>query len=110
MVEHIKQRHSSEAETEAYTNFILDNAPKKLKPIMEFNYKSLIQTVKPFVNAGLIQEDQFHPGFLCYGVPVGSDDYVVKMLDHIIKWMSWRRRRRRLDQCWRIQDIVCGPC
>ena len=34
-----------------------------------------------FVNAGLM-EDQFYPGFLCYGVPVGSDDYVVKMLDH----------------------------
>ena len=40
------------------------------------------QAPEGFVNAGLIQEDQFHPGFLCYGVPVGSDDYVVKMLDH----------------------------
>ena len=40
------------------------------------------QAPEGFVNAGLVQEDQFHPGFLCYGVPVGSDDYVVKMLDH----------------------------
>ena len=34
-----------------------------------------------FVNARLMQEDIFHPGFLCYGVPVGSDDYVLKMVD-----------------------------
>ena len=40
------------------------------------------QAPEGFVNAGLVQEDQFHPDFLCYGVPVGSDDYVVKMLDH----------------------------
>ena len=34
-----------------------------------------------FVNAGLKRENHFHPGFLCYGVPMGSDEYVVSMLD-----------------------------
>ena len=45
LVEHVKKHHISEADTETYANFILDNAPKKLKPIMEFNYKSIIQTI-----------------------------------------------------------------
>ena len=34
-----------------------------------------------FVNAGTMVQDQFQPGFLCYGVPVGTDEYVLNMLD-----------------------------
>ena len=34
-----------------------------------------------FVSAGLKKENHFYPGFLCYGVPMGSDQYVVSMLD-----------------------------
>ena len=45
LVEHVKRQHISEADTETYTNFILDNDPKKLKPIMEFNYKSVTKTI-----------------------------------------------------------------
>ena len=45
LVEHVKRQHLSEADTETYTNFILDNNPKKLKPILEFNYKSVTKTI-----------------------------------------------------------------
>ena len=31
--------------------------------------------------AGCLVNNSFHPGFLCYGVPVGSDAYVRHMLD-----------------------------
>ena len=33
-----------------------------------------------FVNAGTVVQDQFQPGFLCYGVPIGTDEYVLNML------------------------------
>ena len=32
------------------------------------------------VLAGKEVEGEFHPGFICYGVPVGSDRYVRYML------------------------------
>ena len=38
-----------------------------------------------FVNAGLEVQEQFQPGFLCYGVPIGTETYVTSMLDTKIK-------------------------
>ena len=38
-----------------------------------------------FVNAGTVVQGQFQPGFLCYGVPVGTDEYVLNILDSKIK-------------------------
>ena len=34
-----------------------------------------------FVKAGAMVDDEFQPGFLCYGVPIGTDKYVSTMLD-----------------------------
>ena len=34
-----------------------------------------------FVKAGETVEEVFQPGFLCYGVPIGTDAYVLAMLD-----------------------------
>ena len=34
-----------------------------------------------FVKAGVMVDDEFQPGFLCYGVPIGTDKYVSTMLD-----------------------------
>lgn len=34
-----------------------------------------------FVKAGAMVMDEFQPGFLCYGVPIGTDEYVIAMLD-----------------------------
>ena len=34
-----------------------------------------------FVKAGVEVQDQFQQGFLCYGVPIGSEPYVTSMLD-----------------------------
>ena len=34
-----------------------------------------------FVKAGAMVDEEFQPGFLCYGVPIGTDKYVTAMLD-----------------------------
>ena len=34
-----------------------------------------------FVKAGETVEEVFQPGFLCYGVPIGTEAYVLAMLD-----------------------------
>ena len=34
-----------------------------------------------FVKAGAMVVEEFQPGFLCYGVPIGTDEYVTAMLD-----------------------------
>ena len=31
--------------------------------------------------AGEIFDDQFEPGFVCYGVPIGTNNYMANMLD-----------------------------
>ena len=30
-----------------------------------------------FVKAGIEVQDQFQPGFLCYGVPIGTESYLL---------------------------------
>ena len=38
-------------------------------------------TPAEFTQAGVVVDEEFMPGLLVYGVPVGTDSYVKEMLD-----------------------------
>ena len=40
-----------------------------------------LQTSPGLLSAGSVVRGQFEPGFLCYGVPIGTDQYVRNMLE-----------------------------
>ena len=41
---------------------------------------------------GEVFEDQFKPGFVCYGVPIGTNNYVVNMFDRKVNEVIERRQ------------------
>ena len=43
--------------------------------------------------AGEIFDDQFEPGFVCYGVPIGTNNYVANMLDRKVNEVAEGARR-----------------
>ena len=38
-------------------------------------------TPEGLLNAGTMVDGKWEPGFICYGAPIGSDQYVLAMLD-----------------------------